>query len=59
MNELPSRADFSQIGRGFDANPARSFSLRAEAYTDPRWFEADLKSIIAKSWQWVCHIERV
>ena len=50
--------DIAAISHGYDDNPARSKSLRAEAYTEPRWFDTDLKSVIGKTWQWVCHVEK-
>lgn len=59
MTELPTKADFAGISAGFDANPSRSQSLRKEAYVDPRWHNVDLESIIAKTWQWVCHVEKL
>ena len=34
-------------------------SLRAEAYTDAQWAEADLRAIFARTWQWICHVERL
>ncbi len=34
-------------------------SLRAEAYTDPRWLDADVRAIFARTWQWVCHVEKL
>lgn len=59
MTELPSRSDFADIKRGYDANASRTMSLRANAYTDPRWHNVDLQEIIAKTWQWVCHVEKL
>lgn len=54
---MPS--DYKAVREGFDANPARSYSLKKEAYTDPRWHDVDVKNIIGKTWQWVCHVEKV
>ena len=54
-----SKLDLTRIRAGFDPNPAASLSLSAEAYTDPKWFRADEQLILAKSWQWVCHGEKV
>ncbi|MEU7876688.1 aromatic ring-hydroxylating oxygenase subunit alpha [Microbispora bryophytorum] len=34
-------------------------SLRAEAYTDPRWLDVDVQAVFARTWQWVCHVERL
>ncbi|WP_343211943.1 ring-hydroxylating oxygenase subunit alpha (plasmid) [Aliisedimentitalea scapharcae] len=59
MTELPSTQQFAEISRGYDENASRSFSLRAQAYTDPAWYQVDLREIIAKTWQWVCHVEKV
>lgn len=35
-----------------------NFLLKADAYTDETWFDADLRAIVSKSWQWVCHVEK-
>ncbi|MEU7885342.1 ring-hydroxylating oxygenase subunit alpha [Microbispora bryophytorum] len=34
-------------------------SLLAEAYTDPRWLDVDVQAVFARTWQWVCHVERL
>ncbi|MEM7338733.1 MAG: ring-hydroxylating oxygenase subunit alpha [Actinomycetota bacterium] len=47
------------IAEGWHADPSRSHSLRAAAYTDQRWFDTDQAEIIAKSWQWICHGEKL
>ena len=59
MNSYPSSAEFSEIETGFDADPSKSLSLRKEAYVDPAWFRVDQAEVIAKTWQWVCHIEKL
>ena len=59
MTELPSQSEFATIANGYDKNPSRTFSLNAKAYTDPRWYNVDLQEIIARTWQWVCHVEKV
>jgi choline monooxygenase len=56
---VPSKAQFDSIRSGYHPDPSRSFSLRAQAYTDPAWFNIDQREILAKSWQWVCHAEKV
>jgi len=55
QRQQPSTAP---ISTGFDKNPAQSFSLHADAYTQSEWFAADKQSIIGRSWQWVCHVEK-
>lgn len=51
--------DLAAIRTGFDVNSARSLSLRAEAYTDLKWFAYEQSAIFAKHWIWVCHVEKV
>ena len=51
--------DFYRILSGYDRNPKRSCSLKAEAYVEPRWFDLDQQAVIARSWQWVCHVEKL
>ncbi len=45
------------IAAGYDPDPTRSMSLHADAYTEPRWHEVDQREIIARTWQWVGHVE--
>ncbi len=45
------------IDQGWDPNPNASMSLHADAYTKDEWFAADEQQIIARSWQWLCHVE--
>lgn len=59
MTTMLPRQDFDSVRRGFHEDPSRSMSLRKEAYTDPGWYEVDLRHIIAKTWQWVCHVEKL
>lgn len=51
--------DVREIAAGFHPDPARSMSLRSRAYTDPAWAVADLEAIFARTWQWVCHVEKL
>ena len=59
MTDLPVKRQFDRIADGYDRDPAASMSLRAEAYVDPAWFTVDRREIIARSWQWVCHVEKL
>ena len=52
-------SDVREIENGYDADPARSMSLRADAYTEPKWAQADLRGIFARTWQWICHVEKL
>lgn len=59
MGEYPTRQQFASIRQGYHSNPSQSLSLNADAYTDPRWYQVDRDEIIAKTWQWVCHAEKL
>jgi len=51
--------DYNEISTGYDNNPAASSSLYAKAYTESRWYDADVEAILGKTWQWVCHAEKL
>ncbi len=56
---MESNAAPSSIGNGWDPDPSRSYSLSAEAYTESRFFDVDQRQIIGRSWQWICHGEKL
>ena len=56
---VPSAQDLGRIARGYHEDPAQSMSLRAEAYTEQEWAEADLAQIFGRTWQWICHVEKL
>jgi choline monooxygenase len=51
--------DVVELASGFHEDPARSMSLRAAAYTEPEWLAADQAAVFGRSWQWVCHVEKL
>lgn len=59
MTQLPSADEFATIRKGYNENASKSLSLRSDAYTDQKWFDADLRAIMAKHWNWVCHVEKL
>ena len=59
MSNMPSRDAFARVKTGYSANSANSMSLHADAYVSPDWYSADLQAIIARTWQWVCHVEKL
>ncbi|MGB0506203.1 MAG: aromatic ring-hydroxylating oxygenase subunit alpha [Pikeienuella sp.] len=59
MSTDSNNPDLSQISGGYDPNPARSLSLKADAYTDPKFHGFEREAIFAKTWQWVCHAEKL
>ena len=56
-SEVPSSLD--NITMGWTPDASSSMSLHADAYTHPHWFDADQRSIIGASWQWICHGEKL
>ena len=50
--------DDVQTSPGYHADPGQSLSLLAAAYTEPAWFEGQ-KAVFARTWQWICHVEKV
>ncbi len=59
MTTTLTRSDYDLISEGYADEPARSLSLRKEAYTERHWYDIDQTAIIRKSWQWVCHGEKL
>jgi len=57
MPPILSQADLDHIRQGYSPDAGRSLSLRADAYTEQKWFDTDLRAILARNWQWVCHVE--
>jgi len=49
----------ADIAQGWHLDPGVSMSLHADAYTAPRWFDADQEQIVRRSWQWLCHVEQL
>ncbi|WP_209509326.1 aromatic ring-hydroxylating oxygenase subunit alpha [Ruegeria sp. HKCCE4150] len=59
MSQLPSKTQFERISDGFSTDPFNTSSLKAEAYVDPSWYQVDQNEVLAKTWQWVCHVEKL
>ncbi len=59
MNTHPDSRDFARIRAGYDENPAKSYSLNAEAYTETEWADFERKAIFRRNWLWVCHVEKL
>ena len=52
-------ADVARVGADHAEDPAAAGTLHAEAYTTQRWHDFEQSAIFARSWQWVCHRERL
>ena len=55
----PSREDLARISEGFSPEPGQSYSLKAEAYTEPYWADVERDAIFRRNWQRVCHAEKL
>jgi choline monooxygenase len=55
----PSMQEYARVSAGFDAKPDRSYSLNAETYIEPRWMAFEYDAIFKRTWQWVCHVEKL
>ncbi|MGC6517669.1 MAG: aromatic ring-hydroxylating oxygenase subunit alpha [Candidatus Puniceispirillaceae bacterium] len=54
-----NKSDFDRLSKGYDADPRKAFSLQSEAYVSDDCYDLDMDTIIGRSWQWVCHIEKL
>lgn len=48
--------DVHRIATGHHPDPARSMSLRAEAYVEPLWADFEDRAVFSRTWQWICHV---
>lgn len=49
----------AEIAVGYNAEPTASLSLHADAYTEAAWFDVERRQIFGRSWQWLCHVEKL
>lgn len=55
-----SRAEYERLTERFDAaSPTRSWSLPASLYTDPTSVDLERAGIFGRTWQFVCHAEKL
>ncbi|MEM9604002.1 MAG: ring-hydroxylating oxygenase subunit alpha [Pseudomonadota bacterium] len=51
--------DLASIGDGFAPEPHRSWSINTRCYIDPRFLELERNEIFHRSWQFLCHEEKL
>lgn len=59
MTSLDTTDAHGDIGAGYNSDPARSHSLKAEAYVERHWLEVERQAILRRTWRWVCHGEKL
>ncbi len=52
-------ADVHRVGGDHAEIPAAAGTLHAETYTEQRWHDFEQSSVFARTWQWVCHREKL
>ncbi len=52
-------ADVERVGADHAQDPAAAGTLHAETYTEQDWYDFEQSAIFARSWQWVCHREKL
>ena len=57
MKEHLTQRELEYAGEGYDPVAARSCSIGADCYLDPRYLEAERAQIFRRSWQYLCHEE--
>ena len=57
--ERLSREELEKVGKGFDPVAARSWSLNTECYRTPKFLEVERTEIFRRSWQFLCHEEKL
>ena len=59
MSKILTEDQLRQAGNGFDKIASRSSSINKIAYTSPDYLEVEREQIFKKSWQFVCHEEKL
>ncbi len=54
-----SEADLTQLAARYDQRAARSWSIDKRCYLEPRFLEVEREQIFRRSWQFVCHEEKL
>ena len=54
-----STAELASIGAGYDPQPQRSWSIDTRVYREPRFLDIDRQAVFHRSWQFLCHGERL
>ena len=59
MTERLTGEQLSCAGEGYDPVASRSASIGADCYIDPAFLEAERAEIFRRSWQFLCHEEKL
>ncbi len=59
MIETLTREELETISKGYDSVAVRSFSINKNCYRDPRLLKIEREQIFHKTWQFLCHEEKL
>ncbi len=59
MPQLLSVDDYQNLAKGYQSEPARSWSIDTSCYRDPKFQDIEREQIFHKSWQFLCHEEKL
>ena len=59
MTPQLTRRQLEYAGKGYDLVAARSFAIGADCYIDPGYLEVEREQIFRRSWQYLCHEEKL
>jgi phenylpropionate dioxygenase-like ring-hydroxylating dioxygenase large terminal subunit len=54
-----TKKQLAELKQGYDPVASRSWSLNTKAYIDAQFFPVEKQAIFHKTWQFVCHIEKL
>ncbi len=56
---LPNSTVIEKIRQGYQSEAANSWSLHSDCYTNPKFLSFDQAAIFRKTWQFICHSEKL
>ncbi|NKB76832.1 MAG: Rieske 2Fe-2S domain-containing protein [Gammaproteobacteria bacterium] len=59
MKHQLTKNQFCLAGKGYEATPAKSSSINKICYTDPDFLAVEKQEVFEKTWQFVCHKEKL
>ncbi len=59
VNATLTRAEYERTGEGYDDAAIRSYSIDSRCYIEPKFLDIERRFIFHRSWQFVCHEEKL
>ena len=58
-NTILNRQELAEIRNGYDPIANRSWSINSRCYRDPKFMTIEREQVFHKSWQFLCHEEKL